>query len=420
MLEQVRTGWGKAEYIIQVPRWLQLGLLLCGIVGMMSDVSFIFQTHTLSSLPAWFLAEVIMSYLAAGISLISIRSSIILTVLAMATTFIDGHQPFFPLIPVIVVALAATALCKKGPIIAHCSLTIMWGTLIAWQRGIVIGQQMVPGAFWWVTLWAILLGCLVGLTIRHLIIRTANAQDELRKAKARTDQIRREERQDLARELHDVVAHHITVITMQVMSRRHSQNPVELRETLGIIDDSAREALSELRALLDVLRTDEKDGPRPLSNHVGTGPSLQKQVEHHVDALTRLEFQVTKASVDPRIESLPLSTKTTSARIVQESVTNIIKHAHHGTTCTISLSLQPTEVEIRIINNRVKSPEHHSPTGYGLTSLRERVLAVGGSYQAGRQDDKWVVEAHLPVHQTRRPSWVDGPGDSAPQIEIPK
>lgn len=406
MFEQSRASWGKAswgktEYITRVPRWLQLGLLLCGLVGMMSDVSFIFRTHASGPLQAWFLAEVALSYLAAGISLISARAAIILVALAMATTFLEDHQPFFPLIPVIVVALVASALCGKGLIIAHCSLTILWGTLITWQRGTLLRQQMIPEAFWWMTLWSLLLGSLVGLAIRYLVIRTAKTRDELQKAKARADQIRHEERQDLARELHDVVAHHITVITMQVMSRRHSQDPAELRETLSIIDDSAREALNELRALLDLLRADEDHGHLPPSQQALTGPNVQMQVENHIQSLTQLGFRVTSASVDPRVESLPLSTKTTSVRIVQESTTNIIKHAMYGASCAISLTLRPTELHIRITNNRPKPPEHSVSTGYGLTSLKERVLALGGRYKAERQGDQWVVEACLPVHKTR-------------------
>ena len=400
MFEQSRASWGKAswgktEYITRVPRWLQLGLLLCGLVGMMSDVSFIFRTHASGPLQAWFLAEVALSYLAAGISLISARAAIILVALAMATTFLEDHQPFFPLIPVIVVALVASALCGKGLIIAHCSLTILWGTLITWQRGTLLRQQMIPEAFWWMTLWSLLLGSLVGLAIRYLVIRTAKTRDELQKAKARADQIRHEERQDLARELHDVVAHHITVITMQVMS----QDPAELRETLSVIDDSAREALSELRALLDLLRADESQTPQPLARQVITSSSVREQVESHVASLTQLGFHVTQVSVDPRIESLPLSTRTTSTRVVQESTTNIIKHARPGASCTIALSLQLTGLEIKIVNDRVKPPARSSNAGYGLTSLKERVLAVGGRYKAERQGDAWIVEACLPAHQ---------------------
>ena len=408
MLEQIQKGWGRAEYMARVPRWLQFGLLLWGTAGLVSDINITLRTHPLDSSVAWFLAEVTLSYLAAAVSLFSARGSIMLVTLAMYTSFIS-FRPLFLLIPIAMITLVTSTLCKKTLIITHCALTAIWATLVAWRGDTIIVQQMEPGAFWWVTFWVILASCLIGLALRYLVIRTAKTQAQLREAEAQAEQIRREERQDLARELHDVVAHHITVITMQVMSRRHSQDPVELRETLGIIDDSAREALNELRALLDVLRTDEENGPRPLSSQVVTGPSLQEQVEHHVDSLTRLGFQVAKASVDPRIESLPLSTKTTSTRIVQESVTNIIKHAHHDATCTISLSLQPTEVEVRIVNNRVKPLERSSSTSYGLTSLRERVLAVGGSYQAGRQGEEWVVEAHLPVHQANRPSWPDAP-----------
>lgn len=191
---------------------------------------------------------------------------------------------------------------------------------------------------------------------------------------------------------------------MQVMARRNSHDPDQLRETLGVIDDSAREALSELRALLDVLRTDEEDAGdiRSLSDKIVTGPSVGDQVAQRVDSLTEVGIRVHKQSVDPRIESLPFSLKTTCARIVQESATNILKHARHGARCSIIVRLDPTEVVIMITNNRIKPRDPSRSSGYGLTGLRERVAAVGGSYTAGQQGDEWVVEAHIPVHSTGR------------------
>ena len=191
---------------------------------------------------------------------------------------------------------------------------------------------------------------------------------------------------------------------MQVMARRNSHDPDQLRETLGVIDDSAREALSELRALLDVLRSDEDDDGdlRSLSDKIVTGPSVGDQVAQRVDSLTEVGIRVHKQSVDPRIESLPFSLKTTCARIVQESATNILKHARHGARCSIVVRLDPTEVVIMITNNRIKPHGPSRSSGYGLTGLRERVAAVGGSYTAGQQGDEWVVEAHIPVHNAGR------------------
>ena len=121
-----------------------------------------------------------------------------------------------------------------------------------------------------------------------------------------------------------------------------------------------------------------------------------------MDSLTEVGIRVHKQSVDPRIESLPFSLKTTCARIVQESATNILKHARHGARCSIVVRLDPTEVVIMITNNRIKPHDPSRSSGYGLTGLRERVAAVGGSYTAGQQGDKWVVEAHIPVHNTGR------------------
>ena len=286
--------------------------------------------------------------------------------------------------------------------IAHGLATLVWASVVAWVMD--IADMSSPVAFWWLAAWLMIAATLIGLAIRFLVIRTTKVHAELRRIEAHQETIRKEERHDLARELHDVVAHHITVITMQVMARRNSHDPDQLRETLGIIDDSAREALSELRALLDVLRSDEDDDGdlRSLSDKIVTGPSVGDQVAQRVDSLTEVGIRVHKQSVDPRIESLPFSLKTTCARIVQESATNILKHARHGARCSIVVRLDPTEVVIMITNNRIKPHDPSRSSGYGLTGLRERVAAVGGSYTAGQQGDKWVVEAHIPVHNTGR------------------
>ncbi len=394
-------GWGRSEYVTPAPVWLGIALLLLAGAGAASDISI--SLHVSRDAPlVLFIPQVALNYLAAGLSLFSMRLSVLLTALAMAATFAT-HRPIFPIIAIGVVALAGSALSRKTIVLIHVGLSLSWATLITWQSSSFMVPEIQPGTFWWSVLWVLAITCLVGLTLRFLVIRTARTQAKLKEAEARVEQIRREERQDLARELHDVVAHHITVITMQVMARRHSHDPSKLREALEIIDGSAREALTELRALLDLLRSDEDNGPRPLDSQVVTGPSVQDQVDRHIDSLTALGFQVTGVTVDPRIESLPLSTRTTSTRIVQESVTNIIKHARHGASCNISLTLHPTKLEIRITNDRVKALDHDPPqAGYGLTSLNERVQAVGGRYSARRHSDQWVVEASLPVHQTRR------------------
>ena len=392
--------WGSAEYSTRIPHWFSTGALFIIFIAMASDINYIRQAPW-DSLTAWFLVEIILTYTAIAASLLSAKISVILLALDVGVTFAT-HRPVLHLIAACIVALIISALCRYWLMIAHGFATLIWASVAAWVTD--IADMSNPVAFWWLAIWLMTAVTLIGLAIRFLVIRTAKVHAELRRIEAHQETIRKEERHDLARELHDVVAHHITVITMQVMARRNSHDPDQLRETLGIIDDSAREALSELRALLDVLRSDEDDDGdiRSLSDKIVTGPSVGDQVAQRVDSLTEVGIRVHKQSVDPRIESLPFSLKTTCARIVQESATNILKHARHGARCSIVLRLDPTKVVIMITNNRIKPHDPSRSSGYGLTGLRERVAAVGGSYTAGQQGDKWVVEAHIPVHNTGR------------------
>lgn len=392
--------WGSAEYSTRIPHWLSTGAFFVIFIAMASDINYMRQAPW-DSLTAWFLLEIVLTYTAIAASLFSAKVSVILLALDMGVTFAT-QRPVLPLIAACIIALVISALCRYWLMIAHCLATLIWASVVAWV--VNIADMSSAGAFWWLTIWLMVAVTLVGLAIRFLVIRTAKVHAELQRIEAHQETIRKEERHDLARELHDVVAHHITVITMQVMARRNSHDPDQLRETLGVIDDSAREALSELRALLDVLRSDEDDDGdlRSLSDKIVTGPSVGDQVAQRVDSLTEVGIRVRKQSVDPRIESLPFSLKTTCARIVQESATNILKHARHGARCSIVVRLEPTEVVIMITNNRIKPHDPSRSSGYGLTGLRERVAAVGGSYTAGQQGDEWVVEAHIPVHNTGR------------------
>ena len=400
MRSMILKQWGSAEYSTRIPHWLSTGAFFVIFIAMASDINYMRQAPW-DSLTAWFLLEIFLTYTAIAASLFSAKVSVILLALDMGVTFAT-QRPVLPLIAACIIALVISALCRYWLMIAHCLATLIWASVVAWV--VNIADMSSAGAFWWLTIWLMVAATLVGLAIRFLVIRTAKVHAELRRIEAHQETIRKEERHDLARELHDVVAHHITVITMQVMARRNSHDPDQLRETLGVIDDSAREALSELRALLDVLRSDEDDDGdlRSLSDKIVTGPSVGDQVAQRVDSLTEVGIRVHKQSVDPRIESLPFSLKTTCARIVQESATNILKHARHGARCSIVVRLEPTEVVIMITNNRIKPHDPSRSSGYGLTGLRERVAAVGGSYTAGQQGDEWVVEAHIPVHNTGR------------------
>ena len=390
-----KNAWKQqgSDYATLTPWWLRVGLLLAALVGLASDAT------STSWTPAniWIIVQFILSYAAIGLCLISIQASLILCAMAMGTTF-TTHLPFFPMIAATIIMLAVCTLFRHHLMAIHWGLTIAWLSATIWFieiRGISSGS-----AFWWGSISVLCGTSLVGLALRYLVVRTVKIRRQLVAVRARQEEVRREERQHLARELHDVVAHHITVITMNVMAHRNSRDPDLLQDVLGIIDDSAREALSELRALLNVLRTEETEDPKALTEQIDSAPSISEQIDRHIESLRGLGFAITSTDTDPRVESLPFSLRNTCARLIQESVTNIAKHAHTGAACSIALVVEKTEVQVRITNSRPKITAHQRPGGYGLTSLHERVIAVNGSYSSGLRGDQWVVEARIPIHNS--------------------
>lgn len=201
-----------------------------------------------------------------------------------------------------------------------------------------------------------------------------------------------EERRRIARELHDVIAHAISVIVLQARGglRSLDQRPAETREALRAIDGSGSVALAEARRLLGLLR--EPADPSSLAPL----PSLR-----HVTGLAS-KVQDAGLPVEVRIEGeaseLPAGLDLAAYRIVQEALTNALKHAG-PTSARVLIRYGPTELELEITNpgERVRSP---GLDGHGLVGMRERVLLYGGTLRAAPlEEGGFRVHAVLPLAQ---------------------
>jgi signal transduction histidine kinase len=207
----------------------------------------------------------------------------------------------------------------------------------------------------------------------------------------------RGERARIARELHDVVAHHITMIALQAEAARLATPglPPDGARRLVAIGDTARTALTEMRRLLGVLREDVDEEPtlRP-QPELGQLNSLLDEVR---DAATgggvRLIVSGPVQPLDPGIEL-------TAYRIVQEALTNSRRHAP-GAAVDVELRYSADDLVVRVYDNgpgpAATDPADTSP-GHGLAGMRERAVAVGGQLTAGRAPTTgFLVEAVLPV-----------------------
>ena len=200
-----------------------------------------------------------------------------------------------------------------------------------------------------------------------------------------------EERLRIARELHDVVSHSISLINIQAGVGAHviDQRPDQAKESLLLIKETSREALRELRAILGVLRqADDAEGRMP-------APGLG-QLDHLVEASRRAGLK-TAVFVDGAAQALPPEVDLAAYRIVQESLTNALRHAGEAEV-ELRLTYRDQVVLIDVADNGRGSAEPDTGAGHGIAGMRERALARGGSLDAGpKPGGGFRVRASLPI-----------------------
>ncbi|OXM52535.1 sensor histidine kinase [Amycolatopsis alba] len=196
------------------------------------------------------------------------------------------------------------------------------------------------------------------------------------------------ERGRISRELHDVVAHSLSVMVLQAQGAQAEMDrrPERAREAMDAVVGTGRTALSEIRRLLGALGQDEPDWePRPGAERL---PRLVADVR---SAGTPVEFLV---EGEPR--PLPSTVDLAAYRIVQEALTNVLKHAGPDASVTIVMRYGPVALEIEVTDDGVAA-EPPSCTGHGLEGMRERVNVLGGTFEAGSRPDRgFAVRATLP------------------------
>ena len=204
-----------------------------------------------------------------------------------------------------------------------------------------------------------------------------------------------DERARIAREMHDVVAHSLSVVIAQADGARYaaSSAPEVAVETLGTIAETARGSLAEMRKLLGVLRTEDGTGTAPV-------PQLD-QIEHLVASVRAAGLPV--EHVVSGEAHLSQGAQLTLYRVVQEALTNALKHAPAATSVRIAVEHGLGGSTVEISNDGAGGDSRAPGGGYGLQGLRERVGLYGGSLSAGPHPDRadvFVVRATLPGEET--------------------
>ncbi len=216
-----------------------------------------------------------------------------------------------------------------------------------------------------------------------------------RMIRTREEETRRragEERLRIARELHDVLGHNISLISVQAGVALHlmDKRPEQARVALSVIRDASKEALRELRSVLDVLRQVHEEPPRSPSPGLA---SLSDLVSRASEAGLQVH---TKVSGD--LKGLPASVDLAAFRIVQEALTNVMRHSGQ-TSSSVHVTCNEQELTLRI-DNEVGSEASRDGIGLGqgILGMQERATALGGVVEAGpRPDGGFRVFARLPL-----------------------
>ncbi|WP_083949658.1 sensor histidine kinase [Herbidospora yilanensis] len=229
----------------------------------------------------------------------------------------------------------------------------------------------------------------------------ARREEELRAERARSDRLA--ERERIAREVHDIVAHHVGAIVLRAGAAQYAGAGGPAAEALADIRDTGHQVLDDLRGLLAVLR-DPGTGAGP-----GAGAALP--VADPDEVMRDAAARVTAAGVEVVLDIAPetaraaLVARASAARIVQEGLTNVLKHAGEGSRATVSVTADEKELVVEIRNTPGRAPTDLPSSGHGVAGMRERTRALGGRLTAGPLPDggwRLVATFVLPVEAAAR------------------
>lgn len=264
------------------------------------------------------------------------------------------------------------------------------GAVVAWIDDGPAGPVLLgPTGALVLMAWGV--GRYVRIRREHLATLQAYARHLEIERDQRAEQAVRDERRRIARELHDQVAHHLGVISLQTSAARRwlERDPVRTADALRAAEDAARQALTTMPAILGALRSE--DVPADLEPQP-TLADLQRLISRVRD--TGLEVQL---AVHGTARELHPAVELTAFRLVQEALTNVMKHAGQATV-TVELRYGPGELGLEIHDDGYGAAADRPGSGHGLVGMRERVELIGGRLATGpRPGGGFSVTAALPT-----------------------
>ena len=306
----------------------------------------------------------------------------------LASQLVNGQGPAAAFLAVLLAVFSFGAYAKGWHILAGgvimaavLGAAVVYGSVSG--RGTDYGFWVAAGIFW-----------VMGLLFRQRLLRVAELQAHANRLQLEHAEKARwavvEERSRIARELHDVISHSVSVMVIQAGAARHTLDPwdTEMRDSLQAIETAGREATAELRRLLGILRRpDDEPALAPVPGLARVGVLIEQMRE--AGLLTELRIEGEPAGIAPGVDL-------TAYRIIQEALTNSLRHAGPA-KAQVNIRYRPHELDLEITDDGRGGNAHADGTGNGLAGMRERVALYGGILDAGHGEAGFTVHARLPV-----------------------
>lgn len=335
-----------------------------------------------------------------------------LAVMALVTAGALLFRRFAPFSAVLVSAAGAAFFTLVDPGGAYDTSSMFFVLLLAcWAAGSLLDPRRAgiafaavlvtgwlvmlrgPGVPWTEALWITLpLSGVFVLSVaaarRSEAVR--HAEERARRSEAEAQRAVEQERARITRELHDVLAHSVSVMTVQASAVRRLLTPDQEREreALLTVEETGRQALAEMRRMLGIMRDDAEPAARAPQPGIGTLPQLLDQIRQ-----SGLPVELT---IEGEPVRLPAGVDLSAYRIVQEALTNTLRHAGPA-HAWVAVRYGGEDVEIEVANDG-SSESDRDGAGHGLVGMRERVALCGGELVSGpRPGGGFRIAARLPV-----------------------
>jgi signal transduction histidine kinase len=301
-------------------------------------------------------------------------------------------------LPVMLGLVAGTTIRRFS--LAALGISILWAVAIPWSTP-------KDAEAMWMALVLTAIAWMIGNYIGVMFERRRLDQVRVAEATRRAAQAAQEERRSLARDLHDIVAHNLTIISMQARAAKYAGTDEAARKAVDVIGDSAGEALVDLRRMLYLLQAE--------GLVTGDRESAQREIGEGASALD-LEYGAVKfgrmldsLGIATTVETsgldqdIPQSVETALYRVLQEAVTNVAKHSGEGGECHLAVRASQDHLELAVDNtladSRGSGGVGWNSSGSGLIGMRDRMDAFGGTVSSERDGRWWRVRAEVPLHE---------------------